>query len=253
VKTKEPADRMHGHLSLTPRSSGHAIGVFTRASVCTRAAQLERWASWNTRTQIGQGCEMKNVIVAVVALFLSGASVSRAVEYPSYWPEISDGKQGAVCPDLSGTYKNSGDLLIGDDDHKSIMSAHLAMELLSFDDLMSKGIDPKWADKVVIKNTIDADLDVVLLQKGKEIYRAVLNKNKDFSCAKKYIVMQGSSGRTTHIRVEHGKYKNQIGKAVDGSVIIRYSSTDYGLFAFLIPYRETSLWWYRFEPSPLSE
>ena len=44
MKTKEPADRMHGHLSLTPRSSGHAIGVFTRASVCTRAAQLERYA-----------------------------------------------------------------------------------------------------------------------------------------------------------------------------------------------------------------
>lgn len=196
---------------------------------------------------------MKKIIVGIAALLLSITSVCRAVDYPPYWPGILDGKQGAVCPDLSGTYKNSGDLLIGDNDHKSIFPAHLSMELLSFDELMSKDIDPKWADKVVLRITRDDDLEVVLLQKEKKIYQTILKKGKSFSCTPKYLVMQGASGHTTHIRVEYGKSKNEIGKAVDGSIIIRFSSTDYGLFAFLIPYRETNLWWYRFEPSPPAE
>jgi len=37
--TSEP---LRDYLSLAARSSGHAISVVTRASVCTRAAQLER-------------------------------------------------------------------------------------------------------------------------------------------------------------------------------------------------------------------
>ncbi|MDD3326805.1 MAG: hypothetical protein PHW25_06950 [Zoogloea sp.] len=193
---------------------------------------------------------MPEVIRYLMAPLLLAAAACQAVDYPSFWPPVSDGKPGAACPDLDGAYKNAGDLMLGENDSKSMSSSHLGMELLSFGKLMSEGIDPKWADQVVLQMTRRSDLEVSLLEKGKLIYRTVLKKGESFSCTPKYLRMDVSSSGSSHIRVATRFAHNEIGKASDGSLIIRYEAKEYGLFAFLLPYRESRLWWYRFEPAP---
>ena len=184
------------------------------------------------------------VILAIVLVAFFVLSERRVADYPSNWPEVLKRKD-AKCTDLSGVFLNVGEEA-PTNEYRYIAPVYLGMELLP--NLVYSGVDPKWAEKVALKVYGDTSLEVGLWEKDKRIYHETFNKTETFSCTQQYIVISESGNASSHIRAARFSSKTEIGKAADGSIIVRSTYTQYGLFAFLIPYRESTVQWYRFLP-----
>jgi hypothetical protein len=187
------------------------------------------------------------VLISAVLLLFFFNSESNVAEYPTDWP-IVKASAAWKCSDTFGKFKNKGDEA-PTNRFRYISPIYLGMEL-SEHVLYDTNVDPKWADIVELVATTNSGFEVVLWEEGKQLLRDRY-KQGDFSCSSGWISTSSSGMNSTHIRVEWNAYSLKFAKASDGSLVMRSSYKNYGLFAFLIPYREQTVQWYRFPTAEL--
>lgn len=170
------------------------------------------------------------IIVSSCLFFTSCASYQK---YPAEWAELIL-PQGARCPDISGTYVNSGETAKGQITHLST--------LFGFEEM------PSTVAQVRITQLDNDNLEISAWHDQKLVSKEIYSKrNEEYSCSSK------------GVEISIGKMEKTVGapgegvilylaKSADGALVIERKSSAGGYSLLYIPMVGSSYEWYRFKP-----
>ncbi len=185
----------------------------------------------------------------ILLIFISGLLTSCANHIskpPSSWDVSDKSISEKTCSDISGVYQNRG---IEAPDNNSGIDRTKYPKYLSeyFAILRVNGFEHRWITHLKLTPMYQGKFKVVFKQKDKTIATKTMIKMKDFTCTPQGIRMSTSGTSATVYGPEYRSNEKFYYKATDGSLIVKDSHSEAGVFA-VIPYGGTTTEFYKFPP-----
>jgi hypothetical protein len=178
------------------------------------------------------------IIATIVLSCVSLTSCASYQKYPSEWADLIL-PQGEECPDISGTYVNSGETANG-------RSTHLSA-------LFDFGETPSTVKQIQITQSDNDKLEISAWQERKLVSRKIYSKrNGEYGCSSKGIEIP--IGKTERAAGAEGEGVTlYLVKSTDGALVIEKKSSAGGYSLLYIPMVGSSYEWYRFKPMGVIE
>jgi hypothetical protein len=210
-------------------------------------------ARLSRRREIGKSASARRVVVATIALLLSGCAVTGS--YPDRWPPLEPARLVGKCPDIGGTYKAEGIrypeagsislaslFLLGDADRVDIVQSPNRISFIGYRsekvtqrlDFGSAETEYGWRNDV--GQSFKCLLDIATGRRHLYFsHQAHVSQGGGFGAGPGFVLTTQWAATT---------YR----KAEDGSLIIR-SELGSGLIVTGVPAGAVDIIWYRFEPT----
>ena len=182
-------------------------------------------------------------ILLISSLITSCTQISKP---PSSWETSAKPGSEQTCGDISGIYQNKG---IAAPDNSSDIDRLKHPKYLSeyFAIFRVNGFEHRWITHLELTPINQGQFKIVFKQNDRIVDTKTMREKKDFTCTPRGIKIAEKKMPSNPYGPEFVSNEQILYKAADGSLIVKDSHSEAGVFA-VVPYGGTMTQFYKFPP-----